>query len=577
MIKIADNLSLPVEVVTQTVSIIAKRRAGKSYTARRIAEELHSARQQIVIVDPKGDWWGIRSSDDGKRPGLNLIILGGEHGDVPLESGAGEIVAKLVVEERVSIVLDLSFFRKYEIATFMAIFLETLYRLKAKEQYRTPVMLVIDEADAIAPQRPQKGEERMLGAAEDIVRRGGQRGIGCCLVTQRSAVLNKNVLTQSQIIVALRTIAPQDIAALDAWIEVHGTQAERAKLLESIASLPIGDAWFWSPGWPGDNGIFKRVHVLPIRSYDSGATPKPGEKRAEPSNPAHVDLEALKRQMAATIEKAKADDPKELRKKIADLENQLKHRPVSKHAQESLDEWKKQNAELRHQASFLQTRFDQYQEGVGDLLDWFTRMMDEFGRRCAKIASSKPIKPVKDILSVLQDNPSFDVKWVPMSRSKPSRNVPPGNGKLPEGEYKILVAAVQHGAVGRDQLSVLTGYKRSTRDAYIARLMAKGYLDVVDGMLEPSKQAALDFPNVEPLPTGAALRDYWLNELPEGESRVLHCAIAVYPKAVDREFISDKTGFKRSTRDAYISRLKARRLVDDTAPGQIIATEVLFQ
>jgi DNA helicase HerA-like ATPase len=62
------------------------------------------------------------------------------------------------------------------------------------------MMLVIDEADAIAPQKPQKGEERMLGAAEDIVRRGGQRGIGCVLVTQRSAVLNKNVLTQAQIL-----------------------------------------------------------------------------------------------------------------------------------------------------------------------------------------------------------------------------------------------------------------------------------------------------------------------------------------------------------------------------------------
>ena len=48
---------------------------------------------------------------------------------------------------------------------------------------------------------------------EDIVRRGGQRGIGCTLVTQRSAVLNKNVLTQAQMLVVLRTIAPQDLAA----------------------------------------------------------------------------------------------------------------------------------------------------------------------------------------------------------------------------------------------------------------------------------------------------------------------------------------------------------------------------
>ena len=76
-------------------------------------------------------------------------------------------------------------------------FLESFYRLKAQEQYRTPVMLIVDEADAIAPQKPFKGEERMLGAIEVCSPRWLQRGIGCLLITQRSAVLNKNVLTQT--------------------------------------------------------------------------------------------------------------------------------------------------------------------------------------------------------------------------------------------------------------------------------------------------------------------------------------------------------------------------------------------
>ena len=205
-LRIAENLVLPLETVTQSLAVLAKRRAGKSYLARRLAEQLFRAGQQIVIVDPKGDWWGIRSSADGKAPGLPVVILGGERGDTPLETGGGEIVAKLVVEEGVSALLDLSLFRKHELATFMTGFLENLYRLKAREIYRTPVMLILDEADAIAPQKPQKGEERMLGAAEDIVRRGGQRGIGAMLVTQRSAVLNKNVLTQAQVLIALRTI-----------------------------------------------------------------------------------------------------------------------------------------------------------------------------------------------------------------------------------------------------------------------------------------------------------------------------------------------------------------------------------
>jgi hypothetical protein len=37
-LKIAEDLSLPLEVVTQTVAILAKRRAGKSYAMRRLVE-----------------------------------------------------------------------------------------------------------------------------------------------------------------------------------------------------------------------------------------------------------------------------------------------------------------------------------------------------------------------------------------------------------------------------------------------------------------------------------------------------------------------------------------------------------
>jgi hypothetical protein len=158
LLKLADNLKLPIHIVTESIGILAKRRAGKSTTARRLTEQLQKAKQQVVVADPKGDWWGLLFARDGKSPGLPFVVLGGEHGHIPLEVGAGELVAKMVVTERVSLVLDLSQFRKHEVAIFMTAFMENLYRLKAQEQYRTPMMLIIDEADAIAPQKPQRGE-----------------------------------------------------------------------------------------------------------------------------------------------------------------------------------------------------------------------------------------------------------------------------------------------------------------------------------------------------------------------------------------------------------------------------------
>lgn len=69
-LQLAGDLRLPLDAVTQAIAVLAKRRAGKSYFARRFAEQLHQAQQQIAIVDPKGDWWGILSSRDGKGGGF---------------------------------------------------------------------------------------------------------------------------------------------------------------------------------------------------------------------------------------------------------------------------------------------------------------------------------------------------------------------------------------------------------------------------------------------------------------------------------------------------------------------------
>jgi hypothetical protein len=135
----------------------------------------------VVIADPIGVWWGLRSSADGKGPGLPVLVLGGDYADAPLEASAGEIVARMLVEERLSAVLDLSKFRKNEQTQFMTAFAERLYH-----DNREALHLMLDEADAFAPQKPYKGQERLLGAIEDLVRRGRVRKAFFCRCSSRS-------------------------------------------------------------------------------------------------------------------------------------------------------------------------------------------------------------------------------------------------------------------------------------------------------------------------------------------------------------------------------------------------------
>jgi hypothetical protein len=519
-LKLADHLSLPLETVTQTIAILAKRRAGKSYTMRRLVEQLFKAGQQVVLVDPKGDQWGLRSAADGKAPGLPIVILGGERGDVPLESSAGEIVAKLVVEERVSVLLDLSLFRKHEVATFMTAFLENLYRLKAKEVYRTPVMLVIDEADAVAPQKPQKGEERMLGAAEDIVRRGGQRGIGCVLVTQRSAVLNKNVLTQAQVLIVLRTIAPQDLAAMKAWIDVHGDEEQGRTLMDSLPSLPTGDAWFWSPGWPTVEGIFKRVHVLPIETFDSGASPAPGVKPVEPKNLADVDLNALKGQMAATIEKAKADDPRELRKQIADLKKELSKpgqivptgtnssKPILTDADRALlEKWTGAIAESMKSSAFVleqaDVRLDRLvQKAIAEYLQTIRTVSLEQAGMLEQLFDRIGIRKILDKLATVQPAQAISrhpvsTRAIPTSRSSaatrpaetraPRVSDRPGvAGDLNKAEQRILDALAWWRSAGVEEPTRI-------QVAFVARYTVNGHFNNTVGALR--SKDLVDYPS----------------------------------------------------------------------------------
>jgi DNA helicase HerA-like ATPase len=145
---------------------------------------------------------------------------------VPLEESAGEVVAQAIVENRFPAVVDLSLFRKGQMIRFMTTFAETLYRLN-----REAVHLFVDEADAVAPQAKNYGgdENRMLGAMEDIVRRGRKRGIGCTLITQRPAVLNKNVLTQCEVLLSLRLVHPKDIDAIEEWVNVHADPTARRR------------------------------------------------------------------------------------------------------------------------------------------------------------------------------------------------------------------------------------------------------------------------------------------------------------------------------------------------------------
>lgn len=572
-LRIAAGLSLPLDAVTQTFGILARKGAGKTYTANVFAEELIGHGLPVVIIDPLGAFWGLRSSADGEKPGLPVTILGGDHGDVPLEPAAGKIIAELVVEQPGAYILDLSAFESNAAQDrFVTAFAERLYRLKA--QHREPLHLIVDEADSFAPQRPMPGQQAMLGAFEAIVRRGRIRGLGVTLITQRPAVLNKNVLTQIEVLVVLQITGPQDRKAIDEWVAGNGTKEERDELVASLAGLQVGEAWFWSPAWLQ---VFKRVQVRRRKTFDSSKTPEPGEVVA-PRRMATVDLEKLRERMAGAIAKAEAEDPRKLQARIRELE-QTNRVMAEAMASPTEPEVRIERVEVPGLNGEVQELRD-----VVDRLVGFGEQMTDVGARIvaaidrAAVANAAPAAPGRVAVAPTPAprpirQPSAPPAAQPVSAS------PTSEVALGRGERTMLIAVAQYpDGASRDQLSVLTGYKQSSRNTYLQRLQAAGYVEAVAAGVVRATDAGIAAlgSDYEPLPQGQELQDYWRARLPEGERRVLDVVLQRYPQAVPREFIDEHTGYRQSSRNTYLQRLKSRRLVEIVGPGEVRASEDLF-
>ncbi len=461
-LRIAENLELPRDAITQTFAILAKRGVGKTYTASVLVEEIIKAVLPVVVIDPVGVWWGLRASADGKGPGLPIVIAGGDHADVPITAAAGEAVARLVVEENLSLVIDLSLLRKHERIRFMTDFAETLYHLN-----RTARHLVLDEADAFAPQRPMQGEQRMLGAMEDIVRRGRAHGLGVTLISQRSAALNKNVLTQAEVLVTLRLISPQDRAAVDEWVRVHGTEEQRNEMMSSLPSLPVGTAWFWSPGWLD---IFKRVEVRQRETFDSSSTPKVGQIVKVPQQLAPVDLEAIRQRLAAADE-TETDDPKELRRQVRELRGQLDRQPPREVV-------KTKEVVKTVEVPVLQHEEVARLENVAHIL---TNVAAEIREAVSRVAQ-RPGTPAAEPKKRADQPPEPPTAPTPPIAGEPNHNLIEGwRSKLNAGEQRILdtLVNIYPMPLTKAELALRTHYtaRSGAYEGRLSRLKRSGLLD----------------------------------------------------------------------------------------------------
>lgn len=576
---------IPSEALDDRLGFVGTAGSGKTYNAGSGVERLLDIGARVIIPDPLGVWWGLRLKADGKTPsGHDVVIFGGPHGDLPITENSGALIGQACATMAESAIIDLS-----ELGTkaaerrFMLAFLTVLYRDTAK----TPTHLIFDEADMWAPQHLLDREAeaaKLLGMMETVVRRGRVKGFIPWLITQRPAVLSKNVLSQVDGLVGFKLTAMQDRGALGAWVEGQADKGQWKAIHDQLPTLERGQGVVWIPA----RGILTTARFPLKKTFDSSRTPKRGEVVAE-AVLQPLDLGAL-RDRLGTIEKETAEnDPKALRRRIAELEIENLNAATTCNGDELAAEYKR-GWDAGHEAGYRSGRrvggmdaTNLMRKEVDLILPEFTLRLqdavtaagifaDHLAERDPAPMTEPPVNGLTTITDISRARGLQDPRRVTEIRGgevyllKPPTIKGTVSDGLGRAERAILTACAQHPA-GRTrvQAALLSGYsiKSSSFSNALGALRSKEY--VYRG--EPIKATAQGLAalgSFDPLPQGPALVAHWMQQLGKAERALLEVIVKAYPKAVSRDDLAQRSGYsdKSSSFTNALGRLRSLELIN---------------
>lgn len=549
--------------------------SGKTSVAKSaIVEPDLEAGRRVIVIDPTSAWWGLRLTKNGKGKGFPIYIFGGEHGDYPLRAANAHLLAEAFATSSDSAIFDTSLMNVAERTSFFTEFAET-FRRKNKGWVR----FVIDEAHLFMPQAGAKSGgavPAMLHAGNNLVSLGRSRGLRVAMISQRASKLHKDSLTQASTLIAMRLMHPLDRGAVEDWVSDQADPGEGKKVIASLSHLKDGEAWVWAPMAK----MLEQIQFHRPVTFDSSSAPDDDAGEGPTLSP--INLDALKGRLATVEAETKANDPKALKAEVARLTGEIAKLRKAGAGTKTLDP-----------GAIKAARAEGHAAGVIDGRSAAVKALGKFARDITNsIAAAK--EGIERAANLMGSYADFIEAMAAEMPTKPAtiipRNIPApppprierraseqtSGVRLPPGERAVLVAAAQFGRIEREQLTVLTGYKRSSRDAYIHRLREKGFIELEGSTIRLTADGEAALPaDYEPLPTGFDLQAYWLGRLPEGERRVLEVLVAAYPESVSRVDIDAATGYQRSSRDAYLQRMKSKRLWE-VHNGGVRATDALF-
>ena len=564
--------AIPEQALESHLAILAKTGAGKSFAARGFLEWLLAQGRRICVIDPIGVHWGIRLTANGKKPAPHqVVIFGGDHGDVEVAPTAGAELAKVIATSNLPAVVDVSLMGMGERHRFFTDFANALMR-----HNRTPLHLVIDECHEFMPQSGygEKSVDRgkMINAGNRLVSGGRARGLRIMLISQRAAKVHKDSLTQVETLIIMRLMAKQDRDAAKGWVEACADPGEWAKIERSLPRLEVGTGWVWAPALD----VLDQVHFPLIDTFDSFKAPDESTADAAPLELADVDLGALREQLGGKKKAGKGGAS------------------TSKASAQGggSDQLRQVVAEQRGETQDLRAALQRSEREVGCLVAAMERaaqaLTEAVQASSHRQANGGHIDRTKDLAAHhrARDAGIIDRKTPPPLPPTAARATPaePVDG-ITAPQQRLLDALAALETLGlsvapKATLAAFAGVK-PTSGGYannLGRLRSAGLIEYPEGghvgLTGSGRAAAAPAEQV----TLHELHERWLAVVTAPQARILRALIDIYPNEVAKDSLAEAVGVS-PTSGGYannLGRLRTLGCIDYPTPGYARAAEILF-
>lgn len=285
-LDIRNELTIDVQsLVGRMVAVLGITGSGKTNTAAVLVEELLTAGVPMTIVDIEGEYYGLKERFE--------ILVAGRSVNVDLELSTTDQAARLAqlsVKNLLSVVLDVSEFDDSERFEFLLGYFNALWETNFKE--RKPYQIFLEEAHEFIPQGGRTPLKQILTR---LALRGRKRGFGVVVMSQRSAKVDKDVLTQASFFLLHRVVHPIDLKVYEELIPLPAREVD-----SMVARLERGQAIALN------NGIVSTVNIRLRHTLHVGATPELGGKAFEPKK---IDSDLLRDLQKSLTQAQPADRP----------------------------------------------------------------------------------------------------------------------------------------------------------------------------------------------------------------------------------------------------------------------------